>query len=265
MFSFITKKSIWINILAGILIMVICLYLLYLFLGPLTRHGKNKTVPDVSGKSFAEAKAILRSSGFDYEIQDSIYVDTSAKGTVLRQLPEGNAVVKFNRTVYLILNRYVPPFVEMPNLIGYSFRNAEMQLKNLGLRLGDTIFRPDFAKNSVLEQRFNGAPVAPGTKIQEGSSVSLVLGDGIGKLEFTVPDLVGSTFSEGKMLLEANGLTIGAVMAQGITDTANAYIMMQNPKRFDEFGRTIKIRAGQTMDVWLSLEKPVIDTTNLDY
>lgn len=265
MFQFITKKSIWVNILAGILIMVLSLYLLYWLLGPLTRHGKNKTVPDVTGKSFEEARSILKKSGFDYEIQDSIYVDTSARGSVLRQLPEGNAEVKINRTVYLILNRHVPPNVEMPNLIGYSFRNAEMQLKNLGLRLGDTLFRPDFAKNSVLEQQFNGTAIAPGTKIREGSLISLVLGDGVGNLEFAVPDLVGSTYQEGKSLLEANGLSMGAIVALGITDTLNAFIADQNPKRFDEFGRRNKIRAGQTMDVWLSLEKPIIDTTNLEF
>jgi beta-lactam-binding protein with PASTA domain len=261
MFRFITSRSLWINIIAGFFIMVFCLFLLYLFLGPLTRHGKSRTVPNVTGKSFDDARKILHDQGFETEVQDSIYVDTTAKGSVLRQIPEGDAVVKINRKIYLTINRHVPPEVEMPNLIGFSFRNAEMQLKNMGLRIGDTTFKPDFARNSVLEQLFKGSPVTPGTKIRQGSEINLVLGDGVGDLEFAVPDLIGMTFGHAKGLLEANGLSFLVVLPDaGITDTLNAYIFWQNPPRLSEEGKKIKIRPGQTMDVKLSLEPPVVDS-----
>ncbi len=261
MFRFITSKSIWVNIIAGLLITVGSLFLLNLLLAPLTKHGKSMTVPNVTGKSFEEARKILKSSGFDLEIQDSIYVDTSAKGSVLRQIPEGDAVVKINRKVYLTINRHVPPAVEMPNLIGFSFRNAEMQLKNMGLRIGDTLLKPDFAKNSVLEQLYQGAPITAGTKILQGSELTLVLGDGIGDLAFAVPDLVGMTYSAAKSLLEANGLSFLVVLPDpGITDSLNAFIYWQNPPRLNEDGKRLKIRPGQTMDVRLSIEKPIVDS-----
>jgi beta-lactam-binding protein with PASTA domain len=263
MFQFITKRPLWVNILAGFFIMVFCLFLLYLFLGPLTKHGKSKIVPGVVGKSFDDARKILSDQGFETEIQDSIYVDTTAKGSVLKQIPEGDAVVKINRKVYLTINRHVPPEVEMPNLIGFSFRNAEMQLKNMGLRIGDTTFKPDFAKNSVLEQLHKGSQITAGTRIQQGSEISLVLGDGVGDLEFAVPDLIGMTYGHAKGLLEANGLSFMVVLPDaGVTDTLNAYITWQNPPRFTEDGKKIKIRPGQTMDVKLSLERPVVDSLN---
>jgi beta-lactam-binding protein with PASTA domain len=263
MFQFITKRPLWVNIVAGFFLMIFFLLLLYLFLGPLTKHGKSIIVPNVVGKSFDEAKKILNKEGFEIEIQDSIYIDSSVKGSVLKQIPEGDDVVKINRKIYLTINRFVPPLVEMPNLIGFSFRNAEMQLKNMGLRVGDTTFRPDFAKNSVLEQMYMGSNVAPGTKIQQGSEISLVLGDGVGDIEFAVPYLIGRTYGEAKTLLEANGLSFLVVIPDaGVTDTLNAYIWWQNPPRVSEDGKKIKIRPGQTMDVKLSLEKPVIDTLN---
>jgi beta-lactam-binding protein with PASTA domain len=263
MFQFVTKKGLWINILAGFFIIVFALFLLYLLLGPLTKHGNSKTVPYVVGKSFEEAKRILSKEGFDVEIQDSIYIDTSAKGSVLKQIPEGDDVVKINRKIYLTLNRFVPPQVEMPNLIGFSFRNAEMQLKNMGLRVGDTIFKPDFAKNSVLEQHYNGSTIVPGTKILQGSEITLVLGDGLGQLEFSVPNLVGMKYGDAKTLLESNGLSFLVVIPDaGVTDTTNAFIWWQNPPVFSDDGVRIKIRPGQTMDVKLSLEKPITDTTN---
>jgi eukaryotic-like serine/threonine-protein kinase len=261
MFRFLLNRALWVNILAGFVVMSACLYLLYLLLGPLTKHGKSKTVPHVLGKSFDDAKRLLNSQGFEIEIQDSIYVDTSARGSVLKQVPEGDAVVKINRVVYLTINRFVPPLVEMPNLIGFSFRNAELQLENMGLRVGDTTFKPDFAKNSILEQSYNGAPVTPGTKVQQGSKISLVLGDGVGDLEFAVPNLVGMTFKQAKILLESNGLSFLVVLPDpGVSDTLNSYVKWQSPEPLNEDGKKIKIRPGQTMDVKLSIDKPIVDT-----
>jgi len=262
MFQFITKKPLWLNLLAGLILMVVLLFILSIFLGPLTRHGKNKTVPNVMGKSFEEAKKILNNSGFDVEVQDSIYSDTIAKGSVLRQVPDGDAPVKISRTVYLTINRQVPPVVEMPNLKDFSLRNAELQLRNMGLRIGDTSYVHDFAKNTVQEQNYKGAPIAPGTKIQQGSAIDLVLSDGLGETEFTVPNLVGMTFGQAKGFLESNGLSFLSVMPDpDVTDTSNAYIYWQDPPRIGEDGKHIKIRSGQTMNVRLSIVRPVIDST----
>ena len=262
MFQFITKRPLWINLLAGLVLMVVLLFILSIFLGPLTRHGKNKTVPNVMGKSFEEAKNILNNSGFEVEVQDSIYSDTIAKGSVLRQVPDGDGIVKISRTVYLTINRQVPPMVEMPNLKDFSFRNAELQLKNMGLRVGNTSYVHDFAKNTVQEQHYNGTPIAPGTKIQQGSSIDLVLSDGLGETEFSVPNLIGMTFGQAKSFLESNGLSFLSVMLDpDVTDSASAYINWQDPPRIGEDGKHIKIRTGQTMNVRLSLIRPAVDTT----
>jgi len=262
MFQFITKRPLWINLLAGLVLMVVLLFILSIFLGPLTRHGKNKTVPNVMGKSFEEAKKILNNSGFDVEVQDSIYSDTIAKGSVLRQVPDGDAPVKISRTVYLTINRQVPPVVEMPNLKDFSLRNAELQLRNMGLRIGDTSYVHDFAKNTVQEQNYKGAPIAPGTKIQQGSAIDLVLSDGLGETEFTVPNLVGMTFGQAKGFLESNGLSfLSIIIDPEVTDTASAFIYWQDPPRVGEDGKHIKIRSGQTMNVRLSFIRPAKDST----
>jgi beta-lactam-binding protein with PASTA domain len=151
--------------------------------------------------------------------------------------------------------------VEMPNLLGYSYRNAEMVLKNMGLLIGDTSFKPDFAKNSILEQHFNGTAIHPGTQIRMGSSVSLILGDGVGNIEMIVPSLIGMTYADAERLLRANGLSLGAVVLDpGITDTLSAFIYKQNPERLRDDGIKLKIRPGQLMDVWLSSERPVINS-----
>src|SRR6266513_311951 len=263
MLKFITYRPLWLNIVIGFLLAIAIFSVFILSLNWLTHHGRSSTVPSVTGKTYDEAERLLTKSGFDVEIQDSIYVVGLPPLSVIKQIPEGDDVVKTNRTVYLTINRAVPPVVEMPNLVGYSFRNAEMVLKNMGFRLGDTTFKLDFAKNSVLEQWYNGAIVAPGTKLSMGSSISLVLGNGVGKTECAVPMIVGLTFGQAKALLEANGLVMGVVIAPGVSDTMNAYINKQVPERYDDDKHIQHIRPGQTMDVFLQVEKPVTVSTDI--
>ena len=227
----------------------------------ITQHGVSLTVPSVTGKKLDSVTSMLEEKGFDVIVQDSVYYDSLPPSVIVKQVPEADAVVKVNRTVYVTINRIVPPDVEMPNLVGYSFRNAEMVLNNLGLRLGDTTFKPDFAKNSVLEQSYNGNPVAAGTKIKIRSKISLVLGSGVGNEDMPVPKLIGLTYEEAKILMEAQGLILVPVVIDPLVrDTSSAYVYKQNPEPKNEENRRYRIRPGQMMDVWLSLEKPAIDS-----
>jgi eukaryotic-like serine/threonine-protein kinase len=257
MFKFITNKPLWVNVVAGA---VILLLLLLFFLGSLdliTRHGKVMKIPAVTGLTIADAKKTLESQGFEVQIQDSIYSDTIPPLQVTKQFPEADNLVKVNRTVYLTINRAIPPIIQMPNLLGMTFRNAEMVLRQYGLKLEDTVFKPDFARNSVLDQLFKDASIKPGSKIQQGSAITLVLGNGVG-MEFPVPDLFGMTYQEARTILEATGLIVGAVVPdKDIRDTTNSYVYRQSPDRFDEDKNLNRIRQGQIIDIWLGAQKPV--------
>lgn len=247
--------------MVAIILVLLLGFLFTLSLNWITQHGVARTVPSVTGKSIDEVRDLLEGQGFEVVIQDSVYFDSLAPAVVIKQIPAPDAVVKVNRTIYVTINRTVPPDIEMPNLVGYSFRNAELVLANMGLRLGDTTFRPDFAKNSVLEQLYNGRTIAPGTKVKVGSAISLVLGTGIGNEEMAVPRLLGLTFTEAKILLEAQGIILGAVLTDPLVrDTANAFVYRQSPNARDEKGRQFRIRPGQMMDVWLSVDRPNVDS-----
>jgi len=267
MLRFITGKPLWVNILFAIVLVFILLFLFLLSLDFFTRHGKTLTIPAVMNMPYSQAEKILKDQGFDIEIQDSLYSDTAAPLSVLRQFPEADAVVKQNRTVYLTINRAVAPTIEMPNLEGMSFRTAQLVLKQYGLKVKDTVFRPDFAKNSVLEQQYNDERIKPGAKIAMGSGITLVLGSGLGEAEFNVPDLYALSYSEALMLLQTMGLSVNAVIPDpDVKDTANAYVYRQSPERFTYDNRYNRIRAGQTIDLWLSSQKPIrqIDSTQLN-
>ncbi|MBS1918356.1 MAG: PASTA domain-containing protein [Bacteroidetes bacterium] len=264
MFKFITSKPLWVNILTA---MIILLLVLLIFLGSLdlmTRHGKTLKIPAVTGMSFDDAKKTLESQGFDVQVQDSTFNDTVPPLRVVKQFPDADNLVKVNRTVYLTINRAVAPFVEMPNLVNMTIRNASMVLEHYGLKIGDTVFKPDFAKNSVLEQMYNDEEIKPGTKIQQGSKITLVLGNGIGGFEFTVPNLIGLTFHEAKLRLDSSRLILGALVPDNdVTDADNAFVYRQSPPTYDEEFKPNHIHQGQTIDLWLSVKKPERSTDTL--
>ncbi len=207
------------------------------------------------GQSVDRARKTLESQGFEIVIQDSIYNDTIPPLQVVKQFPDADNLVKVNRTVYLTINRAIAPEIDMPNLLSMTFRNAEMVLRRYGLKLGDTVFKPDFARNSVLDQQFKGESIKPGTKIQQGSEITLVLGNGVGT-EFIVPDLFGMTFRDARATIAEAGLIVGSVVPDAdVADTMNAFVYRQNPDRFDYEKQVNHIRQGQIVDIWLSSQK----------
>lgn len=256
------EKPFWVHLATALGILVAVVLLFVLSLNFITHHGEAKTVPNLMGKRLEEVQSLLEKQGFDMVIQDSIFYDSLPPSVIIKQVPEPDAVVKVNRTVYVTINRAIAPDVDMPNLVGYTLRNAQMVLENMGLHIGDTTYKPDFAKNSVLEQQYNGQTIAPGTKLKVGSKISLVLGSGIGNESLNVPNLYGMTLSEAKAQIQAMGLILGVALPDaGITDQEAAYVYKQSPSPRDAEGRPYRIRPGQMIDLWLSAQKPAVDST----
>ncbi|WP_290791108.1 PASTA domain-containing protein [Flavihumibacter sp. UBA7668] len=262
MFASISKKPLWVSLLIALGIIALLVFGFFSSLDFFTRHGDEVEIPNVTGKSLAEATKMLEGQGFNVSIQDSIYRDTIAPLAVIKQFPESESRVKANRTVYLTVNRAIPPDVVMPNLVGMSVRNAAIVLKQFGLKMGDTSYRPDFAKNSVLVQLHKGKEIKAGVKLPMGTSISLVLGSGLSNIDMAVPDLIGLTYADARDLLQTSGISFGAkVLDPDVKDTTNAFIYRQSPDRSTIDRKVNRIRPGQMIDIWLSLKKPVRDTS----
>ena len=242
--------------LAAISLAVLLIILVLQLLGWITNHGEHLTVPGVVGKDYQQSIALLESNGFDVVIQDSVFTDTLSRGVIIKQLPDSNATVKINRTVFITVNRYIPPMVTMPMLEGRSFGFAMELLKRGHLQLGDTSFKADFMKGTVLEQEFKGYRISPGDKVQWGSRINLVIAGGLMDQETMVPDLIGLTYDEAKAQLELLGVNVAAIVGNGlIIDTASAFVYKQNPEPMDQEKRPLFIRSGHLMDLYISSVK----------
>jgi beta-lactam-binding protein with PASTA domain len=165
----------------------------------------------------------------------------------------------------LNVNPTTLPMVEMPKLEGLSFRFALDKLSKNNLKLGDTSYRPSFMKGSVLEQQYKGSKIAAGTKIRWGSSIDLIIGGGLEAQKIPVPYLIGFTVTDAKAVLQEKGILLAAILTSGnITDTASAFIFRQNPGAFDNDNSPAYIQPGQTMDIWIQVNPPAIDSLKTD-
>jgi len=266
-FKFLTTKPLWVNILTAIALVMFFILLFFGLLNWITDHGHYEKVPSIVGQNADAARLALQEKGFTVEVTDSLYDPNSPKLSVLKQVPEADAQVKHGRTVFLTVNRAQAPLIDMPNLVGFSIRSASMYLNSIGLKLGDTTYKPDIARNSVLTQLFNGSEIKPGTKIPLGSTISFVLGSGLGDSEMIVPPIIGLSYAAAKTLLSSKniGMSNPVFMDANIKDTLAAFVVKQNPEPYTETtpGNRVpnKIKPGQIMDIYLGSQPPIVDTT----
>jgi len=226
------------NLLLAVGTVVVIVMIVFFSLSFYTRHGTGIPVPLLKGMQVEKAMELLKEQGFEYKI-DSVYVLDKAPGSVVEQDPDPGTNVKENRTIYLtVITRLAPP-VSMPDLEPYTYREAVATLANYGLKVGDTTYRSDIARDRILEMRFGGQPIKAGTKLPTGSRVDLVLGNGEGASEVEIPDLINKDFDEAKFVIKNGGLTIGSITYQGaITDSTSLVVTAQSPMKTDSLTKT---------------------------
>lgn len=237
-FAYITSKYFLKNVLLAALV-VFCVVLIAFFsLNYYTRHGSGIPVPKLMGINIDRASALLDDQGFEYKI-DSVYLPDKAPGTVVQQDPDAGTNVKENRTIYLTIITRTAPNISLPDLENITFREATATISNSGLKLGDTTYRSDIARNRVMEVRFAGEIIKPGTKLPKGSKIDLVLGDGKGASEVEIPDLTNQELDAAKFVISQSGLTLGTVVYEGsISDSTKVIVKSQMPMKTDSISKT---------------------------
>jgi beta-lactam-binding protein with PASTA domain len=245
-------KHVFLIVLLGLLML---LSFFYIYLPISTNHGETVTVPDLEGIDLEDLDEFLLKRDLRYEVSDSSYSGKYPPMAVLLQFPKAGAKVKENRKIYITLNRINPPTTSMPDLTIGSLRNAEAVLESTELIRGKLSWRPDLAFNRVLEQRYKGRKIEPGTLIPKGSAIDLVIGDGFGKRSFPLEDLAGMTLEDAQIHIPGTGLEIGTIINSGDSVQAAGIIVRQVP----EAGSIVRI--GQTVDLWVV---PIDSVTNIN-
>lgn len=218
-----------------------------------THHGRTIVVPDLEGLSEPAAGDLLDSYQLRYQINDSIFDDERDKGTISSQDPVPGTEVKKNRTIYLTLVAIMPEMVPMPDLTDLSLRQAMSMLETHGLKPGLLEYRPDIARDAVLRQKYKGGIIEPGTLIEKGTAIDLVLGEGLGQHSVLVPIVIGMTPDEAVLALNAASLNVGnAFYLDDDSLFVRVYRQQPNPLEKKHY-----LLAGSTVDLYYRAEEAV--------
>ena len=199
------------NVLVAVAIIVVlatgALYVVDFY----THHGETIVIPDLRGSYVEEAEQILAKKGLYPQIIDSVYVRNKKLGTIIDQIPAPNSTVKSNRPVYIVINSRKVRQVNLPEISDVSYRQADAMLQSVGLSVASVEYAPSEFKDLVIEIKFQGRTILPGTRIPEGSSVVLVVGTGTGAAEAKVPALKGMSLEDATINASALSFEIGIV------------------------------------------------------
>ena len=248
-FTYLGTRTFRKNLLIAAISIFLLLLIIFYSLNFYTRHGQGLPVPKLKGLPVANAIDLLESQGFRYQI-DSVYLMDKEPGLVVEQDPDPNTNVKINRTIYLTIITRLAPKTNFPEISGKTFLEARSILNNYGLKLGDTTYTSDVARDVVLSISYNGRSITSGQEIPKGSKVNLVLGDGMGASEVDIPNLLGLNLNEARLSLLGSSLHLGNISYEGtIIDTIGARIVKQDPALSDSLS---KVTIGSRIDVVLS-------------
>ena len=180
------------------------------------------TVPNVTGKTEAEATAMLEDVGLTVGTIEQKASDTVDEGKVISQTPAGNSQAEKGTKVTLVVSSGKEQ-VEVPDLSKMTASEARSALSKAGLNYeaGAAEYSDDVDENHVARQ----SPAA-GEKVDKGTKVTYYLSAGPKGTE--VPDVSG--MSEGSAIATLNNAGFYVTTEyQSSTRVAQGLVISQTP------------------------------------
>ncbi len=204
---------------------------------------------NVTGQPVAQATTTLVNDGL--VVKRTNQVSSNTAGTVISTDPAPRSLVKKGDTVTLDVAVPAPiNKVAVPSgLIGVPVAHAESVLQAQGLQY-TVAYKAD---NSVPSGNVISTNPSPGTKVAQGSSVTLTVSSG--QANVTVPSVIGQTQPQASSLLSQDGLTLGGVTAQPSSQYQAGQIVSSSP------GPGASVRPGSTVSIVVSSGSPPTTTT----
>ncbi len=175
--QFVFSKAFLKQLLLAIVVLLVLIFLIFWWLRVSTNHNERIEVPNLAKMSLDKVEQKLEEMDLRYEILDSAnYNPDFPKYSVIDQIPKPGKFVKEDRKLYLTLNPSGYRKIEVPDVVGRTRRQAEPTLLAMGFKIGKISYRPHISDN-VLELRYKGEKLEPGTPLQKTSVIDLIVGD----------------------------------------------------------------------------------------
>lgn len=269
LYRFLISKKFFIHLSIAIILASVIIWGTLKILDSYTLHGENYILPDYSGFIFQDIQSLSTEGEFEYIVVDSIFDPNKEKGSIVLQDPPPFSKVKKGRKIYLTIVAIMPEQVEMPNLENLTLRQAMNILKSVGLKVNFLNYIPDFALNAVRTQKYLGDTIFPGTLIEKGSGIELVLG-GNENIKTHVPFLIGMTQKEANKIINLSSFNVGDEVFLDGKNEIHSRVYKQEPSCILD----TSLNLGETINTWYRsdlyfdfeelLESLKPDTLNID-
>ena len=181
-------------------------------------HGREVAVPELRGRTPAEAERAVSERGLQLLLGDRFYSATVPAGRIVSQQPEPGTRVRHGWRVQAA-ESLGPQLIQIPSLLGMSPRAAEIDLRRRGLEPGDAAELPidGFPPQSVLAQ----TPAA-GAQGVAAPRVGLLYTGTPPDFAYAVPDLTGLPLAEATSIVSSAGLSPIVTSNAASNGTSNA-------------------------------------------
>lgn len=168
--------------------------------------GEEVIVPNLIGKSKAEAIRILEELDLNPILENPRYDERFPKDAVIVHNPKAGKNVKVGRRVYLYISGG-ESLLKVPSFFGKTLRDSKVTIERLGLTLGEVVeTKSEMPADRVIEQEpVEGTNVSAGTKI----TLMISIGPQIGMIR--IPNILGKSFRDAEELLKRNSLKLGKI------------------------------------------------------
>ncbi|MFI2289712.1 Stk1 family PASTA domain-containing Ser/Thr kinase [Streptomyces niveus] len=158
-------------------------------------------VPDLTGKSLADAKDALKKVGLAPGVITRSFDEETAQGEIIRSQPKAGTELRPDAGVALVVSKGRP--VHMPDVTGQSEEEATASLEDAGLDVkiaAERVNSPEDA-GSVAEQS-----AKEGSRLARGDTVTLTISKGPRMI--AVPDVTGKSIDDARAELTDAGFEV---------------------------------------------------------
>ena len=178
-FRFLFSKTFLYQLLFALLAVILICFIGLQWLNFRTNHDQRIAVPNLEKLTLEKAQNMLDEKDLVAQVQDSANFNPDYPPfSVIEQNPKAGNFVKQNRKIYLVLNPSNYRKLKVPRIVQKTRRQAEPTLRALDFKVGKIIYRPNMARDVVLELQHRGKVVKPGDLLMKTSTIDLVVGDG---------------------------------------------------------------------------------------
>lgn len=159
------KHPVLMNFISIVVVSVLLVWLVgVVFLNFWTRHGDEIAMPQVKNLKVDDARRILEDADFNVQL-DSVFNNDAAPGTVLRQVPRENSMVKRGGRAYLQYVCYSTKKSKVPEFVDGSLSNAMNNFRSAGFENIEVQEVSSDQNDLVLGATYNGLELKPGMEI----------------------------------------------------------------------------------------------------